>query len=643
MPKMMSMAQYIKAFTQESAAKLTPFIVAGKYNIEFIKGNQNKYVNTKNLSIEDKKASNSVYLERKVFNRMLPIYLTRFGILSKNMPIPGFKPQDNSAKRQFDAVRGNDFIKNFLLDSDFKKEYNKLISHCDTYALAWIKTGIDWSQGDDIATVDMSVANGDEKEKSTYTIKEGRPFIEIVPMYEVFIDNMHAESDEEINELVHRRAFACSYIKRKWGFSAKPEKMDTVSLSSSPKYSDNSFAMSDASDYAYVYEYYKRADAEYPNGRYTLMINDNIIYDGILPYQNSNKKRVIPFNMVTLQNIPNYTVGISVYSQIIPIQETYNAVKNRYLEYVNHIAIGQMYIWEGSLVNKNQFTTKPGKLIEIKRNARPPQAVQKATLTNEFIQFTKTLEEDMLITAGLSQMTAFGVSRSNVRTDGVVDKIDESDQNKLVNAVENLSAAIVSAFKKVLYCEKDRVKTLKEKLKLAMKDDYAVKYKLDNVDPEQLTVANRDFLMQDDQLVDKKLQRATELGLYDPSRNLSYISKLHLVEALQSNYLVDTLDPNQKATHDLIESEHFQMLETDNLPQAEYYHIHEQHIVEHNIFRISPEVRMLSETDPDKYKILMEALDSHIKQHEKFNAKTQQTESYKNAKAVFGSTANNKR
>ena len=37
----------------------------------------------------------------------------------------------------------------------------------------------------------------------------------------------------------------------------------------------------------------------------------------------------------------------------------------------------------------------------------------------------------MLVTAGLSQISAYGMSKSSVRTDGVADKIGEADQNKL--------------------------------------------------------------------------------------------------------------------------------------------------------------------------------------------------------------------
>lgn len=637
--KATSISDYIYQFTQESANKLSPFLATGKLNLDYIQGNQNRRINTRNFVLEDSRKDPAVYTERDVFNRMFPIYLTRYGILSKNMPVPGFKPQDSTAKRQFDAVRGNDFIKNYIIDTEFKKTYNKLITHADVYGLAWLKTGIDWSQGDPIADLEMQNENGDKKEKMIYTLKEGRPFIEVVPMHEVLVDNLYAESMDDINELVHRRVFSCAYILRKWGVEVDPERVDSSLLATAPQYNDLAFKVAEINNYAYVYEYYKKPDAQYPEGRYVLMIGKKIVADRKLPYMNSLERRCIPFDMVRLQNIPNYTVGVTVYAQIIPIQRTYNSMKNRYQEYVNHIAIGQLYYWEGSLINPKTFTTKPGKLIGLKRNARRPEPVTKEKLSNEFVPFLRMLEEDMLITAGLSQLTAFGSAKSNVRTDGVVNKIDESDQNKLVNAVENLSSAIIEAFKKVLYCEKDRENILTDILKVAKKDDYIVKYKLENVDAEQLSIVNRDFLVQDDQMVDKKLQQAMNLGLYAPNNMLSYMSKMHILEAMQGNYLLDTLDPNEKAQHDLIETEHFEILERDNVPDAEGFHIHDQHILEHNIFRISPEVRLLKDSEPERYKIVMEMLKIHIDQHIEFQAQNQEQTSQENAKAFFGGTA----
>ena len=85
------------------------------------------------------------YILRKVFNRILPLYLTRYGILTDNMPILGFKPSDKTSKRVFDALQGNKFLTNFLTDCNFRNIYEKIVRYADVYGLCWVKTGIDWT------------------------------------------------------------------------------------------------------------------------------------------------------------------------------------------------------------------------------------------------------------------------------------------------------------------------------------------------------------------------------------------------------------------------------------------------------------------------------------------------------------------
>lgn len=627
---------YIKRFVDGASADLNPYVAQSRLNLEFIKGNQNKKIDKKTLRLMDKQYDTQVYTERKIINKMLPIFLARYGILSKNMPIPGIKPGKMDTKNTEDAVKLNAYITDIMKDLNFTKSYKKLIKHVDINQLCWIKTGIDWSDGEHIADVEVTANNT----SGTLSIYEGRPFISIVPFYEVFVDNIHAESMEDINELVHRRAFPIDYVYKRWGFEAKEETIYDAKLNSYPKRLNFGQATVGDIKYCYVYEYYKKADALYPNGRYVIICNNKVLWDKELPYKNSlNGIRTIPFDYVTFQSIPNYLIGVSVYSQIIPIQETYNAAKNRYLEYMNHIAIGQMFYWEGSLINKNTFTNTPGKLIGLKRNSKPPQPVQKDKLSNEFIQYTKGLEEDMLITAGLSQMTAFGQTKSNVRTDGVVDKLTESDENKLGNAVDNLCECIIEVFKKLIYLEKEREKILSEKLKVASIDNYTQRYNLSHVDAEQLTIVNREFLIQSDQVFDKKLTQAGNLGILAVDSPLSYIAKLNLLTSLNANYLIDSLDPLQRSTHDLCSDEHLQF-KNSKIPEVMPYHLHAQHVYEHDLFRISPEVRALERENASKYKALLEAIENHCKEHQKY---LQQTNSQNaNAKAALTGTAKKK-
>ena len=626
-------AQYIRYFVDDASTQLMPYIAQGKLNNEFIRGRQNKKINTSNLTIEDKRTDPAIYMEKKVFNRLLPIYLTRYGILTQNMPIPGIKPDSYSNKSTFDSTQVNKFINSFQADVDFKSIYKKSIKHADIYGIVWFKTGIDWSEGDEICTVETTIG----EQHGQITIREGRPFVTAVPIHEVFVDTVHAESMDEINELVHRRVFPVDYIRKRWGFEAEKESINETKLASYPRYSNFGIANAGSIEYAYVYEYYKKPDAIYPEGRYVVTCNDKILYNGKLPYVNaSNGNRVIPFDFFTMQSLPNYLIGVTVYSQLIPIQETYNSIKNRYLEYVNHIAIGQLYYWEGSLINKNGFSTKPGKLIGLKRNAKAPQPVQKEKLSQEFMHYLQELEEDMLVTAGLSQMTAFGSSKSNVRTDGVVDKLSESDENKLVNALDNISECITQVFKKIIYLEQEREKILSEQLSVAKVDNYLQQYKLTEVDPEQVTIVNREFLMQSDQVFDKKLQQAGNFGLYALDSPLSYSSKVNFLNSIKANYLLDTLNPEERATYDLCTEENYSLLETKKVPEVEPFHVHNQHIYEHNLFRISPEIRHLKQTDPEAYKTFQQSLDMHIDQHKSYLNQSSNSNVYENAKAALG-------
>lgn len=631
--------QYIKYFVDDASTQLMPYVAQGKLNNEFIRGRQHRKINIRNLAIEDKIPEPNIYTERKIFNRILPIYLTRYGILTQNMPIPGIKPQNNTSKSVFDSEETNKFLTNFMADIDFKQLYAKSIKHADVYGIVWFKTGIDWSEGEHICDIPTKIG----ETNGTLKVYEGRPFIDMVPINEVFVDSVYIEKMSDVNELVHRRVFSVDYIRKRWGFEAKKESINETKLQTYPRYSN--FGISNVGDmeYAYIYEYYKKPDALYPEGRYVITCNDQVLYDGVLPYKNAyNNQRVIPFDFYTMQSIPNYLIGVTVYSQLIPIQETYNSIKNRYLEYVNHIAIGQLYYWEGSLINKNNFSTKPGKLIGLKRNAKAPQPVQKDKLSQEFINYLKALEEDMLVTAGLSQMTAFGSSKSNVRTDGVVDKLSESDENKLVNALDNISDCFVQVFKKLVYLEKEREAILSNQLSVAKVDNYLLQYKLTDVDAEQISIVNREFLMTSDQVYDKKLQQAGNFGLYAVDSPLSYQAKCNFLNSIKANYLLDTIDPEQRATHDLCDEENYAIKDDHQVPKVEEFHNHADHIKEHNLFRISPQIRELQHKDPKAYQAFQQAMQTHIDQHKKFLDESSNQDVYTNAKAAL-STAKGQR
>ena len=627
---------HIQSFIRDAELRVRPFILSGELSKGYIQGYQYKRINERTLAIEGLKNTHGLYLERKIFNRMLPIYLTRYGILSQNQPIVGFKGTDNREETITNAIEGNKFLETFKKDINFTAKYKKSIQAADIYGLVWFKTGIDWSKGDEILTKEITITKPDDSEfkaKGTRSVREGRTFIDVIPMHEVLVDSLSVENMDDLNELVHRRMFSLEYIRKRWGFEAKAEDIDPRYFLDTSRYSDNDTRY-EQNKYAYVYEYYRKPDALYPEGQFIVLINDTILYEGKLPYKNAYNKRAIPFIPMNLQTVPNHLVSVTVYSQIIPIQDTYNSIKNRLLEHINHLAIGQMYVWKDSLVNPDGVTNKPGQFIMIKRNAKRPEPVQKAQVGSEIINYLKSIEEDMLVTAGLSQISAYGMSKSSVRTDGVADKIGEADQNKLTNAIDSIGEALINLFKQVLYIEKERQNDLNKILKLAKLDSYMVKYNLGELDPENLEIVNREFLMQSDQARQLRMTQAANLGVYNPQSGLSYITKLEILDALNSGYLKDTLDPIERATHDQIREEHSDILEKIDVEVNDWDN-HEQHILEHSLFRMSAQVRNLKKKDEALYEYVVATLQNHIAEHSKYKQDAQSQDTYQNAKAFL--------
>lgn len=623
---------YIETFVSNSKNRLDPFITQGELNKEYIRGNQHKKIDPTSLRIVQKKYRPNFYKEKKVFNKMLPIYLARQGILANNRPIPGFKPDHNYAYSMDASIIGNRFIREFSKEENIGEIYNKIIMYADIYALVWIKTGIDWSKGDQVLNVDTTIKDPKtgENTKVKNKIFEGRPFIDVCTIHEIFPSTLRGEGANDIPALVHRRPLTLKQIKTRWGVDVESE---SVVFPDDSVLKQNTTPIRKDEEYAYLYEYYENPSAKRPKGRYVVAVRNQILVDKDLPYENArSQKRRIPFDLYNLQSIPGIIPGITAYQQLVDPQDTYNSIKNRVLEYINHMAIGQMYEYADSLVNPDAWTNTPGERILLKRHAKMPQPVRKERMGNELSGYARMVEEDMLTTAGLSPLTAFGQSKSNMRSDGVVDAVSEADQNKLTIALQKVSDTMVEVFKKILYLEKQRQRILIEDLGLAPKDDFVVKYKLDNVDPEELIIVNREFLMQSDVAIEKKVTQATNFGLYDPQSRLKYRSKLEFLETLNSGYLQDTLDPVERVNYNRIKREHSKLYAGNEI-KVDPMEFHEMHIDEHTMELLSPELAELEDSDDKKYKAIKEALQLHIEEHRKFVQETSVDEDYKNAKA----------
>ena len=74
-----------------------------------------------------------------------------------------------------------------MADKNFKKDYQKAIKHADVYGIEWFKTGIDWTEGNEICEIETTIG----ETKGKMLLREGKAYISAVPMHEIFVDSLH--------------------------------------------------------------------------------------------------------------------------------------------------------------------------------------------------------------------------------------------------------------------------------------------------------------------------------------------------------------------------------------------------------------------------------------------------------------------
>jgi hypothetical protein len=167
---------------------------------------------------------------------------------------------------------------------------------------------------------------------------------------------------------------------------------------------------------------------------------------------------------------------------------------------------------------------------------------------------------------------------------------------------------------------------------LEAEDKYIAKYDMSAVNPEELIIVNREFLMRSDQIIEKKMMQASNFGIYAPDTGMSYRAKLEVLDMIQAGYLKDTLDPVERANWSQIQYEHT-MLYKEEMLEVQPYEQHEMHIQEHMLELMGTRMIELKKKEPEEYQKYAEMLNMHISQHQEIVSERQQAQVFDRAKA----------
>ena len=599
--------EVLKDFSQRQNERKT-FEAQWQLNMNFLMGNQ--YCDIKKNGEIDEYDKKYFWQEREVFNHILPIIERRLSKLQK------VRPKMNI----FPATNNEGDIKTAKIS---KKIINSIYNKTDMSAV--IKEATKWSEicGSGFYKViwNGNLGNVVAKLDSGIPLKSGDVEIMAVSPFEIFPESSSSSDIQTSRSIIHARAYHIDEIKNQWGVEVEGEDINVFTLD---KTHSNILGSSGSStkiikgvrqNYAIVVERYEAPSIKYPNGRLVIVAKDKLLFVGELPFINGiDSSRTFPFIKQDAFSQAGSFWGTSLIERLIPLQRSYNAVKNRKHEFLNRISMGVLAVEDGSvdIDNLEEDGLCPGKVLVYRQGSTSPKYMENDKMPYDFTSEEKSILDEFVSISGVTDLSSDTFATRNL-SGTALELIIEQDDNKTNITSDNIKFAIKEIGKHILRLYKQFVKIPK-----------LTKIVGDNGEMEMFYFSSSDISSDDivfetkNELSDSYTQKRkmifdllTSGLLNDENGKLTNRMKIKVLELLGFGIWENAQDLNelhaQKAS-----KENYQFLE--NLgPKILEIDDHQIHITEHTSLMLGGEFEKQNLKTPDlESKIL-----NHIKEHKK--------------------------
>lgn len=403
-------------------------------NLNFYAGNQYCDLNLRGeLTDED---DGYFWQEKQVFNHIAPIVETRLSKFSHISPIVSVRPKSDDDEYITGAKLSEKAIADLFLKNDISKTVKRVTEWSEICGTGFYK--VVWSnQG--------GLIIGEYNNEKVF---EGDVKIIPVSPFEIFPDNLSYENIEDCFSIIHARSMRVKDIKEKYGVTVMPEETDVFTLNSYEK----SKIKEKVSDSALVIEKYEKPSADFPLGRLITVSNGKLLYYGELPYINGeNEERTFPFiKQECMTNVGRF-FGTSVVERLIPIQRSYNAVKNRKHEFINRLTMGIMMVEDGS-VDIDDLESEglpPGKVLVYRQGSNTPKMMTGLTMPNDLNEEEQKLLNEFIVISGVSDVSSSSVN-AGLTSGSALEILVEQDNEKLLIPVERIRKSYIEISKQAL-------------------------------------------------------------------------------------------------------------------------------------------------------------------------------------------------
>ena len=394
-------------------------------NACFVAGRQFAEI-TPVLGVEDV-LPESEWEERKAYNHIAPILETRLAKLSGVRPVMSVRPASGS-------------------DADLK------IAEASTKILSAVSARLQTENVISRATL-WSELTGTALYKVFWDKAADDVCVTAVSPYEIFPDNLCAETMDDVRSLIHARALPVSEVRDMYGVEVAEEEVEFALPERSSSRLLCDLRKTRPGGYAVLIERYERPSADKPDGELLITCGDKLLHRGPLPYVNGmGGKRTFPFVKQDALPSAGAFFGQSMVERAIPVQRAYNAIKNRKHEFINRLCGGVLAVEDGSVDTDSlaEEGLRPGSVVVYRQGSRPPQMLEQGSVPASLNAEESKLEEEFNVITGVSDIMRSSAVPAQAGSGTAIRLLIEQDDSRLAITSDLIRAAVREVSRMVL-------------------------------------------------------------------------------------------------------------------------------------------------------------------------------------------------
>ena len=416
-------------------------------NMNFVMGNQYCGIGY-NGDIEDFQKQ-FFWQEHEVYNHIAPLVERRLAKLQRVRPSMTVVPSSGDEKDIKTAKISKKIVNSIYNKLGVSKVINEATKWSEICGTAFYKVIWNSSKGNLLA-----------KNEKGEPINSGEIEIMAISPFEIYPESVNCLGIEDCRSLIHAKAYHVDEIKNKWGVEVKGKTLNVFSLDGLSKNlgglgyhsSANKVVASTRDNYAVVIERYEAPSIKYPNGRLVIVAGNTLVYVGELPFINGEEnRRGFPFIRQASCDQTGSFWGTSVIERVIPLQRSYNAIKNRKHEFLNRLAMGVLTVEDGSVDTDNleEEGLCPGKVLVYRQGSSAPRYMSAGNVPLDFAYEEEKLLNEFMLISGTSDILNDSTVKSGV-SGTALQLLIEQDESRISVTAENIRTALKEMAKQVL-------------------------------------------------------------------------------------------------------------------------------------------------------------------------------------------------